>query len=74
MAAKNNEQAITMTENQSLEVLIGAFEMTDSMEPGSEIVREWIMSELESRDEAKFWAWIESSQDSPREFFCAEEG
>jgi len=52
--------------------LIADFEATDDAEPSQElpIVRGWLMDELEKRSPIAFACWLESSEASPRKFFC----
>lgn len=53
--------------------LVRDFEITEAlpMTPELPTVRGWIMDELEHRDPAAFAAWIDSNDDSPREYFRA---
>jgi len=52
--------------------LIADFEATDDAEPSQElpIVRGWLMDELGKRNKVAFDCWLESSESSPRKFFC----
>jgi len=52
--------------------LIADFEATDDAQPSQElpIVRGWLMDELEKRNKVAFDCWLESSEPSPRKFFC----
>ncbi len=64
-------KAKSITNGQSTEALIQAFEATNEqqMTPELAVTRGWIMDELEARDPEAFEAWMESSEDNIRACF-----
>ena len=68
--ARYEDAAKRILEAQSTARLIEQFELTEvSNEPHIPTVRGWIMDELKRRDAEAFDKWIDSDEDSPKEFF-----
>ena len=67
------EKAIVLA--MSTRELVDAFEETNRMVAAAGMsqitadVRGWLMNELKARDSRAFWDWVDSEQDSPREYF-----
>lgn len=53
--------------------LVADFELTDKLEMSVEVAmtRGWLMDELEKRDSVAFEAWVDSDDESPREYFLS---
>ena len=53
--------------------LVTQFELTEKMQISVEVamVRGWLMDELEKRNPEAFDAWIDSDEESPRNYFAA---
>jgi hypothetical protein len=64
--------AKAMIAERTTEELVTDFEVTNSTKMTVELsmVRGWLMDELEARNPDAFWAWIDSKDDSPRNYFC----
>lgn len=67
---KATEKAKDLITARSTEDLVRDFELTEELnDKNIPTVRGWIMDELERRNSEAFWAWIESENESPREFY-----
>lgn len=63
-------KARKLIEGRTTEQLITDFETTENLNtPEVPMIRGWYMDELEKRDPEAFEAWIDSLEDSPRNFF-----
>lgn len=63
-------KARNLIAGQSTTDLITQFELTDiSTDSHIYMVRGWLMDELEKRNPEAFWNWVDSNEESPRNFF-----
>jgi hypothetical protein len=67
------KKARAMVARLSTAELVNQFELTETMQISIEtaMVRGWIMDELEKRNPEAFDAWIDSDEESPRNFYAA---
>ena len=67
------KKARAMVEKLNTAELVNQFELTEKMPISIEVamVRGWIMDELEKRNPEAFDAWIDSDEESPRNFYAA---
>ena len=65
------QKAKEITQAQTTETLIESFEMTSDMKISAEVAmtRGWIMDELDKRNPEAFEKWMDSCENSPRQFY-----
>jgi len=67
---KAETKARAMIKRQTTAALILQFEITETQnDPHIPTVRGWLMDELEARNPEAFDNWMESEDDSPRQFY-----
>lgn len=64
-------KARQLTRSRSLEQLITDFELTNELAITEDVatVRGWLLDELQDRNKEAFDEWLNSWEDSPRQFF-----
>jgi hypothetical protein len=68
--ANIEHQAKMTIKAQTTEFIVESFEHTNEDKSAEvSVIRGWLMNELETRSENAFWAWIDSGDNSPRDYF-----